>query len=178
VAAGLIPTIALIVLTSGILGGGSSLSDVTGAGGPESPRFVLRWVDGKFPFERPRRPPIAWVSADSVQAFWETRSSSRAPTYQKATTVPFTDQVDTGCGDRRDDGSSAKGYSVPRPGFFDELRTQLGATGGPSLRGYVVGHEYGHHICGPARQLGGWQHGRQQPVREDGALQADCYAGV
>jgi predicted metalloprotease len=175
---GLLLTIAILVLNSGILGG-SGFSDVTGAGAPES-SALASCQTGADANTREDCHIVGFV--DSVQAFWNETFQRTGQTYQKAPTVLFTDQVDTGCGT----ATTAVGpFYCPNDGrvyldlgFFDDLRTKLGATGGPLAEGYVVGHEYGHHIQDLLGQLtaGGTQGANSQSVRTE--LQADCYAGV
>ena len=64
--------------------------------------------------------------------------------------------------------------------FFNELRTRFGAQGGSLAQGYVVAHEYGHHVqdlLGLARAAAAAARAPQgQSVRTE--LQADCFAGV
>lgn len=83
---------------------------------------------------------------NSVQAYWE----DTFPDYRPARTVFFTDGVSTRCGN----ATSAVGpFYCPGDstvyidlGFYDDLRREFGATGGPFAEAYVIGHEYGHHI--------------------------------
>jgi predicted metalloprotease len=95
------------------------------------------------------------------------------------------DQVtDTGCGQ----ATQAVGpFYCPNDtaiyldtGFFQDLRTKYGSTGGPLAQLYVVAHEWGHHIQSLTGVLGRTQDGQTGPasasVRTE--LQADCYAGA
>jgi predicted metalloprotease len=115
---------------------------------------------------------------NSIQAYW----SAALEGYTEADTVLFEGGVDTACGQ----ASSAVGpFYCPNDqtvyldlGFFDQLQQQFGAEGGPLARGYVLAHEYGHHVQNLTGQLspGGGTGAESQAVRTE--LQADCYGGV
>ena len=119
---------------------------------------------------------------DSVQKYWSDEFSQAGRTYHPATTVLFSGYTDSACGTAQ----TAMGpFYCPDDGkvyidtqFFSDMRTQLGANAGPFAQGYVVAHEYGHHVQDLLGQLSTSTRtgATSQSVRTE--LQADCYAGV
>jgi len=117
---------------------------------------------------------------NSVQAYW----ADHLDNYQQSPTVFFSESVRTGCGN----ATAAVGpFYCPTDstiyidlGFYDELRSQFGATGGPLAEAYVIAHEYGHHISDLTGDLDRSRDGTTGPtsgsVRAE--LQADCYGGA
>ncbi|VXB75717.1 neutral zinc metallopeptidase [Brevundimonas sp. G8] len=110
--------------------------------------------------------------------------------YQRPNVVIYEQGTQTGCGM----GQSAMGpFYCPTDktvyldlGFWQEMETQLGASGADFARAYVIAHEFGHHIqtlTGTSEQVRKAQQrasGQGEANRYSVALelQADCYAGV
>jgi predicted metalloprotease len=121
----------------------------------------------------------------SVQNYWkDAYPRETGEQYDVVQTVRFEGSTDSRCGR----ASSEMGpFYCPSDQlvyldttFFDDmLEGQLGAEGGPFAIGYVIAHEYGHHLEDQLGVLGRIR--TQKGPRSDAVrveLMADCLAGV
>src|SRR3954447_12993368 len=120
---------------------------------------------------------------NSVQRFWQDEFARRHRTYAPAVTYFESDQWQTGCGPASTDVGPfycpADKHVYLDLGFLDELHDKFGATGGSLAQGYVIAHEYGHHVQDLLGTLGeGSNTTGAQGTSVRTELQADCVAGV
>lgn len=127
------------------------------------------------------------VVGRNINDVWATKLEGYEP---PANIVIYTQGTETGCGY----GQSAMGpFYCPADrqvyldlAFWEQMETQLGASGADFARAYVLAHEVGHHIqtlTGASDQV---RRAQQAAGSEAEAnrysvaleLQADCYAGV
>jgi uncharacterized protein len=161
--------------------GGGAVTDPGAVTGPDSSALATDCKTGQDANQRDDCRILGFVN--SIQAYWTSEFQASGEKYSPVDTVLFTGTTSTGCGT----ASSSTGpfYCPPDQlvyldlGFFDDLRTRFGAQGGSLAQGYVVAHEYGHHVQDLLGILGrqSSQEGAQGgSVRTE--LQADCFAGV
>jgi predicted metalloprotease len=175
----------LVIAIVYLLLGGNPAALVQPATGPvvgaDGSQLTQECRTGQDANARPDCRIVGFVN--SIQSYWQDAYSKAGGTYRPAQTVLYSDAVGTGCGT----ATSAVGpfYCPPDEtvyidlGFFDELQSRFGAEGGPLAEGYVVAHEYGHHIQDLEGSLSGGTGGtgaESRSVRTE--LQADCFAGV
>jgi predicted metalloprotease len=120
---------------------------------------------------------------NSIQQYWEDAFRQRNWDYGMAKTRFFSGGTQTACGSA---SSEVGPFYCPLDQqvyidleFFNELLSRFGASGGPLAQGYVIAHEYGHHVqnqLGILDQIGRDQGPQSTAVRSE--LQADCLAGV
>jgi uncharacterized protein len=164
-------------LGDGGLGGLTDLADRTAGTGP--PAATLEHCQTGEDANQYEDCRILAV-VNSVQKYW----SGALRGYEPARTRFFDGSVSTGCGS----ATSAVGpfycpadrYVYIDLGFFDQLESQFGASGGPLAQAYVLAHEYGHHVQNLTGVLG---RADSQDLGPQGdavrvELQADCYAGA
>jgi predicted metalloprotease len=161
---------------------------------------LLSGGDGSAPVTQPQpapRPPSAnedpevkfvRVVLASTEDTWSAQFQRMGQTYRPARLDLYRNSYPTACGQ----GSAAMGpFYCPGDqkvyldlGFFDTMRTRLGAPG-TFAQAYVIAHEVGHHVqdllgvTGKVDQMRGRLSQTQQnalSVRVE--LQADCFAGI
>ncbi len=176
--------IALLLIYTLLGGDPSDLGNVLQPGavvGPESSAIATDCQTGQDANERDDCRILGYVN--SIQAYWTDAFAASGETYQPSDTVLFSGATSSGCGA----ASAATGpfYCPPDAliyidlDFFAELRSRFGAQGGSLAQGYVVAHEYGHHVqdlLGVLETRGGDTGEESMAVRIE--LQADCFAGV
>ncbi|RZI83005.1 MAG: peptidase, partial [Microbacterium sp.] len=125
-----------------------------------------------------------WEKAYAGQVEGELAFEPRTFEYQPARITTFSAGVDTGCGQA---GAEMGPFYCPNDltvyvadNFMkDMLEGDLHAEGGPFALGYVVAHEYGHHIENLLGYLGRMQ--TQRGEKSDSVkaeLMADCLGGM
>jgi uncharacterized protein len=180
--------VALILVVLNAVGGGSGSSpdvqqafrDLTGVevGSGSTPPDLGHCQTGADAQTSEDCRIVAFVN--SIQDYWDGKIRG----YRPSSTVFFTGQTSSGCGTAT---TQIGPFYCPADqkvyidlGFFRELTTRFGARGGPLAQGYVLAHEYGHHVqdlLGTLDRSAGNSQGPQSgSVRTE--LQADCFAGV
>lgn len=181
---GLIITIIAMLL-------GVNLTDITGGGSQQAPlgtqapgevgSLDQKCQTGADANTRQDCRIVGFVN--SIQAYWADEFVKRGGQYTQANTVLYSGSTDAACGS----ANSAVGpFYCPNDqkvyldlDFFNELQTRFGAQGGSFAEGYVLAHEYGHHVQNLAGLLGNSSNAtgpQSESVQTE--LQADCLAGV
>jgi predicted metalloprotease len=184
---GIIGLIATVILV--LAGGGFGASQLIGGGSGSTDNSNLNQECSTANPDRLNNLDCRnTLYVNSVQAFWQTElPQTFGREYQKADTVFFSGQTQTGCG-AADTGTGPFYCSVDKKVFIDltfyqQLTTQFGARG-EFAQPYVLAHEYGHHVQDLVGTLSQVDRAEQRDPGNANKysvmleLQADCYAGV
>jgi hypothetical protein len=167
----------LVILVIALLLGVNPLADYAGEAPVEGPSSLQECRTGADANKRDDCRIVGFV--DSIQKYWGDEFTRRGETYLLAKTVIYTGYAQGACGLAQ----SAMGpFYCPEDekvyldlSFFQELQQRFGAKGGPFAEGYVISHEYGHHV---QNQLGLLSQSGSRTASIQTELQADCLAGV
>ncbi len=178
---GVIVVVVLFLLVSGVLGGGGGLSGLSGLGGGAAQ------PGGTLDPQGDTDQQLAYIVSD-IQDFWGATFSAAGKQYTVTKLVLFDGATQSACGP----ASAATGpFYCPADqkvyldlGFFDELQSRFGASGGDFAMAYVVAHEFGHHVqtllgvSEAVQKMAGEDDSRRNDLSVRQELQADCLAGV
>jgi uncharacterized protein len=176
---GLVALIVIVLLNSGVFGGGLDVRNVPELGGGAPGSNSLEEDDKLVDF-------MSFV-LDDAQGFWSDTLQQANRTYERAELVIFTEATNSGCGGATVDIGPHYCPADERIyldlSFFRELRNRFDAPG-DFAQAYVLAHEIAHHV---QNELGisGDVHRSQRDDPEQAndqsvrlELQADCFAGV
>ncbi|HEY4153073.1 MAG TPA: neutral zinc metallopeptidase [Pseudolysinimonas sp.] len=119
------------------------------------------------------------AAATSLDSYW----SGTVDGYTQPQLVIFDASTDTACGGATTDVGP---FYCPNDqtvyidtAFYEELKSQFGATGGPLAQLYVIAHEWGHHIQNITGIMDNLNLQDTGPTSDSVRLelQADCFAG-
>ena len=179
----------VIALVAGAVFGVNPLTilSLLSGGAPPTTRPAAQAPRAHSPEEERMKAFVATVLADTEDV-WTEQFRAHGRAYRDPRLVLFRGATATSCGQ----GESAMGpFYCPADekvyidlGFYDILRTRLGAPG-DFAQAYVIAHEVGHHVqkllgvsdkVEAARNGAGKVKSNALSVRLE--LQADCYAGI
>ncbi|WP_069386757.1 KPN_02809 family neutral zinc metallopeptidase [Cellulosimicrobium cellulans] len=125
------------------------------------------------------------ATVQALDAYWaEALPEQASVEYVEPGVVSFAGQVSTGCGA----ATSAVGpfyCPVDRSvyidlGFYDDLTSRFGSSGGSLAEMYVVAHEFGHHVEQQIGAMDAADRGATGPESDSVRIElmADCLAGM
>jgi len=125
------------------------------------------------------------ATVDALDQYWTQALPAVGAQYVLPEVVSFQGAVDTsGCGGATSD--TGPFYCPPDQtvyldlGFYDELQSRFGASGGPLAEMYVLAHEFGHHIEQLTGAMAAADRSGTGPESDSVRIElmADCLAGM
>ena len=175
-----------IIVLIGYLVFGQDLSPLVNGTGTGGAGPVQEGTIGECTAEQANTDRECRLSAtvDALDTYWAEVLPTVGVQYVRPEVVSFEGAVETACGS----ATSATGpfYCPPDQtvyldlGFYDELQSRFGATGGPLAEMYVLAHEFGHHIEQLTGMMDAADRGGSGPDSDSVRIElaADCLAGM